>query len=355
MMMHVSPCHAKGSPKLKRCVSVSTVPGLGETSAARCYLCREMASRRASRLLVVLSPAKALDFSAPARDCLDSSAPRLLRGAEEIVATALVGKSAAQLGKTLGISAALSSLNHRRYQAFRYGARAPHDPGDNAAQAITAYNGRAWKGLDQATLDDSAMTYCGSTLRILSGLYGLLRPGDVIQPYRLDFGTKITVGEHTGLYSFWGDRVRDALLADKPDVVVNAASGEYWKGVGEAKLRESGVRVVTVSFREGIGKGARVIAVHAKWARGMYVRWMCETKSASVESLKAFSEANYAFDDKLSSEDEFVFTRASAPPKKVKVKAKAQKKAAAVSAAKTKKRPAAAAGSSGARKKKKKK
>ena len=146
-------------------------------------------------------------------------------------------------------------------------------------------------------------------------MYGLLRPADIIQPYRLDFGTKINVGSHNSLYKFWGDRVRGALLEDNPSVVVNAASDEYWTGVGESALRESGVRVVTVSFREGIGKGSRVIAVHAKLARGMFVRFMCQNRCASVESLKEFSEANYAFDDKLSSKDLFVFTRASAPKK----------------------------------------
>lgn len=274
-----------------------------------------------SRLLVVLSPAKNLDFAAPARKCLQDTVPKLVSGADFLVDGVLRGQTSGQLGKTLGgLSATLSKLNHNRYQQFKVGADRPVHPDtedQSAAQAITAYNGRAWKGLDQASLSDKEMVYCGKTLRIISGLYGLLRPSDVIQPYRLDFGTKLSVGDkHKNLYSYWGSRVRDALIEEKPDVVVNAASGEYWKGVGESALRESGVKVITVSFREGVGNGARVIAVHAKLARGMFVRFMCEHACSSVESLKAFNGANYRFNEKLSSDDEFVFTRSSAPKKK---------------------------------------
>ena len=181
----------------------------------------------------MLSPAKALDFSKPARACLTSSVPRLLKGAEEIVTQALRSKSVAQLGKTLSVSSNLASLNHERYRKFLVGATAPREPdeeGQTAAQAITAYNGRAWKGLDQASLSGDEMKYCGSHLRIISGLYGLLRPSDIIQPYRLDFGTKINVGSHNSLYKFWGDRVRGALLEDNPSVVVNAASESTGKG-----------------------------------------------------------------------------------------------------------------------------
>ena len=262
-------------------------------------------------MLVVLSPAKQLNFSI-LRSCLQPTLPQFIAQAEEIVSSTLASQSTTQLGKTLKISSNLASLNSARYTNFQTGSECPaaHQDG-TAACAVTAYSGRAWQGLDQSTLSDKELLYCNATLRIISGLYGLLRPSDIIQPYRLDMGTKVQVQDSKNLYSFWGAQLKDSLLSENPEIIVNVASNEYWKACLEKELAAT-TRVVNVAFREGQGSGARVIAVHAKLARGKFVRFMCQQQPKTVADLQSFTgDIGYKYDHKLSQDNELVFTRRS--------------------------------------------
>jgi uncharacterized protein len=266
-------------------------------------------------MLVVLSPAKTFNFTIM-RKVLIPTTPEFVIQAEKLVTSTLSKMSTSKLGTTLSISTNLANLNAARYSNFHHGnnARPTQHQDDVAACAVTAYAGRAWKGLDQASLTDTELLYCADHLRILSGLYGIVKPTDIIQPYRLDMGTKLVVSkEHSNLYSYWGDALKRSLLASNASVIVNVASGEYWKACLEKELSSS-THVLTVSFREGQGKSARVIAVHAKLARGLFVRFMCQTEPETVDELKAFDGGGigYSFDDKLSNDNLMVFTRSNA-------------------------------------------
>ena len=260
-------------------------------------------------MLVVLSPAKKLNFTT-LRKCLAPTTPQFRAQAEHIVTTTLSTQNATQLSKTLKVSTNLANLNTDRYTNFLTGTSAPTTHlNDVTACAVTAYSGRAWQGLDQQTLTDKELTYCNQTLRIVSGLYGLLRPSDLIQPYRLDMGTSLQVEEHKHLYAYWGDRLKNSLLAETANIIVNVASNEYWKACLEKELSTT-KQVVTVAFREGQGTGARVIAVHAKLARGKFVRFMCQTEPTTIDDLKGFTgDIGYVFDSTLSHENLLVFTR----------------------------------------------
>ena len=261
-------------------------------------------------MIVVLSPAKQLNFSIM-RTCLTPTIPQFITQAENIVSGTLAPQSKVQLSKTLKISGNLAKLNAERYSKFAIDTNRPSKHiHDVAACAVTAYTGRAWQGLDQKTLSDDELTYCNKTLRIISGLYGLLKPSDVIQPYRLDMGTKVQVDEHKNLYSYWGEQLKNSLLAENPSVIVNVASNEYWKACLEKQLSRK-TRVVTISFREGQGSSARVLAVHAKLARGKFVRFMCQTKPKNIEALQNFTSCGYVFDVKQSNDKLMVFTRSS--------------------------------------------
>ena len=263
-------------------------------------------------MLVVLSPAKTLTIDAIPTNAAKAT-PRFAAQADALVASALAKLSPAALAKLCEVSPALGQLNHARFQAWN----SPENP---RAAAALAFDGPAFKALGARAMGPGPLAKADERVRCLSGLYGLLRPTDAIQPYRLCMGTKL--GAPTkDLYSFWGRKVAQALDADLDDeevrasgssggsgsrVVVNAASQEYWKVV-EGKLRE-GTRVVSVSF-----PGAP--AVYAKQARGAVARFVAERGLESPEGLKDFSgggcEGSWSFDAAASSEDNFVFRRSA--------------------------------------------
>lgn len=254
-------------------------------------------------MLFVVSPAKNLDYeSAVPTDTY--TMPALLDEAEELVAVCKE-LSPQELGSLMKISDKLAGLNAARFAEWQR----PFTL-DNAKQAMFAFNGDVYAGLEAASLSASAIDYSQQHMRILSGLYGVLRPLDLMQPYRLEMGTRLTNLGGKNLYEFWADRVtenlNDALAEADSQVLVNLASNEYFKAVNKKKLS---VPIVTPVFKDTKNGQQKVISFYAKKARGMMGRFILESQPRHVDDLKAFDMAGYAFDKQASSELELVFTR----------------------------------------------
>jgi cytoplasmic iron level regulating protein YaaA (DUF328/UPF0246 family) len=241
-------------------------------------------------MLAILSPAKSLDYETPLPP-VSATRPRFAGEARRIArAAAELGPD--RLAELMDISDRLAELNDSRYRRF---ARAPLRP------AIYAFAGDVYVGFEAASLDQPAIVYAQDHLRILSGLYGLLRPLDAIRPYRLEMGTR-WAPETKSLYAHWGDRVAKALATDLraegSGVIVNLASQEYWQVIAQAPPKKA--RIVTFDFREEGPDGLRFNSFAAKRARGMVARYICEHRIDRVEDLKSFDSDGYQFD--LSSE-----------------------------------------------------
>jgi len=237
-------------------------------------------------MIALLSPAKSLDYQSPLPACT----PTRPRFAEEALETAA---AAAKLGpkklsKLMGISDKLATLNADRYAGFPDQAERP---------ALFAFAGDVYIGFEAKTLDEPAIGFAQDHVRILSGLYGLLRPLDNIRPYRLEMGTRWAPGRTKTLYRMWGNKVSDALaadlLADGSNTIINLASKEYWHVVEQAPPK--GVRILSIDFREDGPNGLRFNSFGAKRARGMMARWMSEHHFTAPESLKAFDSDGYRF------------------------------------------------------------
>lgn len=250
-------------------------------------------------MIVLLSPAKTLDFERELPP-LTVSVPHF---AEEALALA---ESAAdlteeRLGKLMHISPRLAKLNAERFRDF---ADLPE------RQALFAFAGDVYTGFEAYTLDEAGVAFAQNHVRMLSGLYGLLRPLDAIRPYRLEMGTR-WAPQHKCLTDWWGDRIADVLRAQLAeqgsDVVLNLASLEYFAAV---KGKLSGVRVIEVEFREPGPDGPRFISFNAKRARGMMARWLCEHHITDVEAMRGFDSDGYRFDAAESDADRWRFTRA---------------------------------------------
>lgn len=253
-------------------------------------------------MLALLSPAKKLAFPEESSD-LPCSKPQFARDAGALVKVARK-LSARDLASLMKLSASLAELNAERFQSF---VSSPQPP--RARQAILAYRGDTYQGLDADSLSEEDLHYAQDHLRILSGLYGLLRPFDLIQPYRLEMKTPLANGKGKDLYAYWGDRLAgavDAAAGGAP--VVNLASGEYWKAVGTKALES---RVITPVFKEVKDGVPKVIGLFAKRARGMMARFMVVNRMEDPEGLKEFAEGGYSFQASLSEGDVWVFTRPS--------------------------------------------
>ncbi len=259
-------------------------------------------------MIILLSPAKKLDFESENLRS-DKNVPRLLKDAEELIYKASKLK-ASDLQAMMGISDKLAALNVARFKAFE----TPFTPA-NARPAIDAFQGDVYVGLDAGTLNNNARAFAHDHIRILSGLYGLLRPLDLMQAYRLEMGIKFTSQRGKNLYDFWGDKITDMLnedltLENKP-VLVNLASHEYFKSV-KTKLIQA--PIITPIFKEIKDGRARVISFMAKKARGYMTRYVIDNKLKSVENLKKFDGAGYRFDAQSSTASQWVFSRQQPPP-----------------------------------------
>ncbi len=262
-------------------------------------------------MLTLLSPAKKLDMTA-ADTPVSVTQPRLLDDMNELAAVAKT-QSADDLKRLMHISDNLATINFERFKAFNLDNR-----GNTAKPAGFAFDGDVYWGLEAESLTEDTLTYAQDHLRILSGLYGVLRPMDAIQPYRLEMGTKMANRRGKSLYDFWGARIADHLnkdLAEHSDTtLVNLASNEYFKAVDTKTL---GQPVIAAKFLNIKGGEARSLMYYAKHARGSMARWIMENRVDRAEGLKDFNAGGYNFDAGASTDNELVFTRTQ-PPKKGK-------------------------------------
>ncbi|MEL6585262.1 MAG: peroxide stress protein YaaA [Pseudomonadota bacterium] len=249
-------------------------------------------------MLTVISPAKKLDF-----DPIDHgmTAPRFQDDTAALLTSAR-RKGIKDLMSLMDISEALARLNRDR---FRDWDDAPEKP------AMFAFNGDTYTGLDAATLDEDTIRWAQDHLRILSGLYGLLRPLDALKPYRLEMGSRLATRRGKDLYAFWGDRISKALNDDAEaagtDILLNCASQEYFGAVAPKALK---LRIVTPTFQEDRPGGPKVISFFAKQARGAMARFVSENRITDVSDLRGFTTGGYAWQD--SPDDAPIFLRSEA-------------------------------------------
>ena len=258
-------------------------------------------------MLIVLSPAKTLDFSPPPPG-LPPTTPELLDESRLLVER-LREFSPAELANLMGISDALAVLNVGRYAAWA----TPFTP-DNAKPAVLAFAGDVYEGLDASSLSPADLDFAQKHVRILSGLYGVLRPLDLMQAYRLEMGTRLTNVRGKDLYAFWADRIArtlNAALAASPGrdaTLVNLASEEYFKAIDKRALAASIVQLVFEDWKAGKYK---VISFHAKRARGLMARFAVTERLQAAEGLKEFAAEGYRFDAMASDAGRWVFRRKS--------------------------------------------
>ena len=254
-------------------------------------------------MLVVVSPAKNLDFTSPVPTD-QATSPELLEQASQLVERCRE-LTPAQLGSLMSISDKLATLNAERFAEFT----TPFTK-TNARQALYAFNGDVYTGLDAPSLSDNAVTYAQRHLRILSGLYGVLRPLDLMQAYRLEMGTKLDNAQGKDLYSFWGDtitqKLNEAMQAQGDHVLVNLASNEYFRAVKKAKLAGA---IITPQFKDYKNGQYKVISFYAKKARGLMARYILENQVEEVADLHNFTEQGYYFSEEQSSGNDLVFLR----------------------------------------------
>ena len=254
-------------------------------------------------MLAVVSPAKKLNFDLPAPD-LPVTQPDLLEETRRLIPI-MRDKSPAELMRLMGISRNLAELNHARFQSFRFPATA-----SVARPAALAFKGDTYRGLHAEDFGPDDFDHAQAHLRILSGLYGVLRPLDLIQPHRLEMGTRLINERGGNLYDFWGTRPADALAAvqrahDDP-TLINLASQEYFRAVRRDRLAGP---VITPVFKEERSGVLKVISFSAKRARGAMARFMIRERPARPEDLKAFDAEGYRFRPELSDTREWVFAR----------------------------------------------
>jgi len=250
---------------------------------------------------LVISPAKTLDFESPIPTD-KYTLPCFLEETEKLN-VALKTKSVKKLSDLMSISTALAELNRERNQT-----RGTEYNIDNARQAVFAFKGDVYLGLDPYSLSGEQIDQMEGKLRILSGLYGLLKPLDLVQPYRLEMGTKLKVDTKSNLYKFWDKKITEAINDELKDgePFINLASNEYFSAVKPELLKTP---VITPVFKDYIKGNLKIVSFHAKKARGMMVRYVLDKNLEQAEELKTFNYGNYEFDVKLSNEKEFVFVR----------------------------------------------
>ena len=250
---------------------------------------------------IVISPAKSLDFES-ALPTQEFTTSRFLKESKSINKV-IKQKSPKELSELMSISDKLGELNWQRNKSWK----TPFSP-ENARPAVYAFAGDVYIGLDANTIPVEKIAILQERLRILSGLYGILKPLDLIQPYRLEMGTKIAIGESKNLYDFWKKKITDTLNKElrKGELFVNLASNEYFSAVDVKKLK---VPVITPEFMDYNDGKRKMISFFAKKARGMMVRYIIDTNAETIDDLKGFNYEGYQFDANLSKGNKLVFTR----------------------------------------------
>ncbi len=254
-------------------------------------------------MLMLLSPSKTLNMDAEGA-VTNATQPRLLEESKKLIKVAK-GYSADDIKRLMKVSDKIAALNYERFQNFNTPFTA-----ENATPCVLAFKGDVYDGLDAESLDAKSIDYTQAHLRILSGLYGLLRPKDLMQAYRMEMGRKIETAKAKDLYHFWGEQITDLINEDakasKAAAVLNLASNEYFKAVKPAKLITP---LITAHFKEKRGSEYKVLGLYAKRARGMMARYVIEHRIESVDALCNFTEGGYYYASELSDEKNLVFVR----------------------------------------------
>jgi cytoplasmic iron level regulating protein YaaA (DUF328/UPF0246 family) len=261
-------------------------------------------------MIVLMNSSKTLDFDpAPTGSTLTPTIPEFIKDAE-ILVKELRRLSESELSELMGISDKLAKLNVARYANWQTGT-APA----NAKQALLAFQGDIYTGIETERYDTKDFAFAQQHVRILSGLYGILRPLDLIQPYRLEMATKLPTDRGKNLYSFWGNRITDSLRAmleqEKSGVIVNLCSVEYLSAIQNDALEASVVTPVFKEFKDG---SYRFVTIYAKKARGLMCNYIIQNKLDRIADLKSFDSEGYQYNKKISLDREWVFTRGESKP-----------------------------------------
>lgn len=259
-------------------------------------------------MLYLLSPAKSLDYDTPLPDGLPHTTPQFVRESTDLIEV-LRAHSPQSIASLMALSDKLAALNVARYQAWR-----PRFTAANSRQAVLAFNGDVYDGLQARSLSAKDFAWAQDHVAILSGLYGVLRPLDRMQPYRLEMGTRLATGAGSNLYDYWGSQIAEhlntRLRADKTPVVVNLASQEYFKAVDRKALK---ARVIECVFEDWKGGAYKVISFYAKRARGLMARYAITHRVATPHQLEGFDLDGYAFAPASSQPERLVFRRKVVP------------------------------------------
>jgi len=253
-------------------------------------------------MIAVISPAKNLDFKT--KYDVPTTQPRLMERTTELIAI-MRQKSVDEVKDLMSISRQLAGLNVHRYKIFE-----AEQTKENSQPSVFAFNGDVYQGLDAQTFNTEKLDFAQSHLRILSGLYGLLRPLDLMQPYRLEMGTKLAFDEYKTLYQYWDTTILDLLLQDLKeqgdDILVNLASVEYFKSIDKKRIP---ARVIDVEFKDLKNDKYKIVSFYAKKARGLMSRYIIENAITNPDDLKGFDYRGYYFDASESSDNKLAFKR----------------------------------------------
>ena len=253
-------------------------------------------------MLLILSPSKTLDEKPAFKE--DFSQPVFLKETNELI-DQLKQLTSENISNLMSISEKLSKLNYKRFQTF-------HSPFTlkNAKQALLAFKGDVYSGIATESYTDKDFAFAQKHLRILSGLYGILKPLDLMQPYRLEMGTKLSVHNFKNLYDFWGNKLTNLLdselsKASEP-ILINLASNEYFKAIKTKNLKAN---LINIEFKENKQGKLKVIGIHAKKARGLMANYVIKNRIETPEKLKEFHLNGYNFNSELSDKNSYIFTR----------------------------------------------
>jgi len=249
-------------------------------------------------MLAVISPSKTQDFE-PAQISVFTQTRQIEQS--QVLVDLLKDKTQDDIASLISISDKLSKLNFDRFQTFS----TPFTL-SNAKQALLAFKGDVYNGIDAPSLSLDDFEFAQGHLRMLSGLYGVIRPLDLIQPYRLEMGTKLKNSQGKNLYEFWGDQISQVLNEDESEVIINLASNEYFKGIDKNSIN---AKIINIAFKELKNDVYKIIGIYAKRARGLMVNYMIKNRLTEPESLKDFNVEGYQFRQAMSDDLTWVFTR----------------------------------------------
>lgn len=253
-------------------------------------------------MLIVLSPSKTIDFS---NVSISQFSNTLFLEESSKLVDKITKFNTINLSELMKMSPKLSRQTFDKYQYWN-----PEHTSTNSKQALLAFKGEVYAGLDATTLSEKELLFAQNHLVILSGLYGILKPLDLIQPYRLEISTKLSIGNHNDLYSFWRSKIttglNKVLSETSNNILINLASNEYFKSLDKSKLE---IEIFTPVFKEYKNNYYKVISVYAKKARGLMARYIIKNQIYDVDELKLFNEDGYYFNNELSKGKELVFTR----------------------------------------------